>query len=114
MATAAEVTLFLTVLIGIMHLFRVLPDQENLKMVLHAALGATTVLLLLVALATRHFSNGIAGLLALLATSALLAAGFSLHNHQPERPEPLAAGYLVLATVSLVLVLGSAGIGAFS
>ena len=114
-AVVTQASVFLGSLTAILHVFRVFPSQPNAKMAIHGFLAALTVLLLLVSVAAGRFSSPVVGLLALAAAIGALAVSVAVYqNHEPLNEPALVALYTILQMGTLTLVLGAAGVGAFS
>ena len=112
MAIATEATVFFGTLTGILHLFRVFPEQHNTKVALHGLLAALAVLLVFGSLAAGRFSNIGVGLLAFLAAIGSLMVSVAVYrNTDPKSTPGLVAMYAMLQMLTLVLVLGSASLG---
>lgn len=115
MATAAQASVFLGTLVGVMVLFNVLPGQYNAKIYAYTLLHVLTVLILLLSLVAQRFSNPLVGFLALMAAVATLAAGGIVYRSRETAAQPpFTATNLVLETVTICLVFGSAGLGLYS
>jgi len=114
MAAATQATVFLGTLSSILHVFRIFPSQANAKVAAHALFAALTVLLVFVSLAAGRFDNAWVGVLAFAAAAASLVMSFVIYrNEDPNVGPSLVAGYAVLQMTTLVLVMGSAGLGLF-
>src|SRR4051794_29650774 len=114
MAVATQASVLLGTLTGVLHLFRIFPAQPNARVVAHALLSALTVLLLFVSGASGHFSSAGIGLLAFIASLGALGASVLVYRNDDPRLTPgLVGGYFVLQLLTMVFVLGAAGLGAF-
>ncbi|GEM_PF-3611756 len=114
MATVTQASVFLGTVTGILHLFRIFPAQYNAKVAVHALFSALTVLLLFASLATGRFGNVWIGILAFLAAGCCLVLSVVVYRNRDPKVEPaLIATYAAIQLVTLVLVLGSSGLGLF-
>jgi hypothetical protein len=115
MAVATQASVLLGTLTGILHLFPLFPSQPNTKVVAHALFAALTVLLLFASLAAGRFLNVWIGIVAFGAAVGSLAVSLVVYrNEDPKLTPSIVALYACLQMLLLVLVVGAAGLGAFS
>ena len=114
MAVATQASVLLGTLTGILHLFRVFPSRPNTKVIAHALFASLTIVLLFASLAAGRFDNVWLGIVAFLAAGGALAMSLVVYrNEDPKLTPSLVAFYAVIQMLTLVLVMGAAGMGRF-